>query len=187
MPTVPNMPLNFDALRKALVEEIQRVTAVTCIVAEPETQNVPRPPKPYFTLKMVSPAIKQGDDSASNLGGTVWNRGGQRKMVVDFNCYGCSHEQAYNYAALWQSSLELETVQARLRKAGIAVWLNGSVQDLSALLNSGFEGRALLEVAFGVAANLTEDLGAIQTINVSGDVTTDQDITETINAQVIAP
>lgn len=187
MPPAPKLPLNFDALRKALVDEIQRVTTLTCIVAEPETQNVPRPPKPYFTLKMVSPAIKSGDDSASNLGGTVWNRGGQRKMIVDFNCYGCSHEQAYNFASLWQQSLELETVQANLRVAGIAVWLNGSVQDLSALLNSGFEGRALLEVSFGIASNLSEDLGTIETINVTGEVTTDQNIVETINAQVIAP
>lgn len=163
-------PVNFENIRKALVGEVQRVTKTTCILAEPEVPNSPRPCKPYFTLKLVGPAIKSGDDSADNLGGTIWNRGGQRKVMVDFNCYGRSHEEAYGYMALWQSSLELETVQANLRESGIAVWLNGSVRDMSQLLNTGFEGRAHMEVSFGVASNLSEDLGAIDDINASGDV-----------------
>ncbi len=161
-------PIDFDAHRAALVREVQLATQVTCILAEP---NDLRPARPYFSMKMTTPAGKYGDDSAAEVGSTtVWNRGGQRKMVVDFNCYGCTHEQAYGLMALWQSWLELETTQARLYAAGIAVWLNGSVTDLSQLLNAGFEGRAHMSVDFGIAANLTEDLGAIETVNVDGEV-----------------
>lgn len=177
---LPVFPINYDALRIAIVQEIQKVTGRTCIVAEPETQDVQRPPKPYFTMKMISPGIKYGDDSAQqlydNMGlpTTRWNRGGQRKMVVDFNCFGNTHEEAYNYMALWQASLELETIQADLYRAQIAVWLNGSVADLSALLNTGFEGRSQMNVEFGIASNLSEDLGEIDTININGEITSDQ-------------
>jgi hypothetical protein len=169
-------PVKFDDIRVALVDQVQLATELTCILAEPESQNYPRPAKPYFTLKFTGPAGKSGDDSATNVPNnlgqptTVWNRGGQRKVMVDFNCYATSHEQAYNYMTLWQAALEQETVQANLRLAGIAVWLNGSVTDLSALLNTGYEGRAHMEVKFGVAANLTEDLGAIEHITIVGEI-----------------
>lgn len=191
--STPAFAINYDKLRKALVDEVQRVTRLTCIVAEPEVPNVPRPKRPYLTLKMVGPAIKQGDDSAQNvaddLGASteVWNRGGVRKLVVDFNCYGKSHEQAYDYLSLWQSSLDLETVQANLRKAGIAVWLATNVADLSALLNTGYEGRAHLQVEFGIASNLTEDLGSIETINVDGVLTSDQNIDNAVHMDMTAP
>lgn len=187
------LPLDFNALRIAVIDEVQKITRTTCIVAEPETQNVPRPCKPYFTMKMISPATKSGDDAATNIhdlsghATTNWNRGGQRKMTVSFNCYGRSHEEAYNYMALWQSSLELESVQADLRKAGIAVWLNGNVADLSALLNTGFEGRAQMDVQFGVASNLTENLGEIDTITIEGTVTTDQGNNVIASVEITAP
>lgn len=186
-------PIDFNQKRVALVQEVQRATGLTVIMAEPETPNAPRPPKPYITMKMVTPAGKYGDDSAEqfldDLGQptTIWNRGGQRKMVVDFNCYGCSHEQAYNYMALLQSWLELETTQARLYAAAqIAVWLNGSVTDLSALLTTGFEGRALLEVAFGISANLTEDLSAVTTVDITGELDINTG-TEAVAVTVVAP
>ena len=177
---LPSFPLNFNNIRKAIVDEVQKVTQLTCVLAEPETQNVPRPCKPYFSLKFLIPGFKFGDDSAQPVldaqgdPTTVWNYGGQRKMTVEFNCYGNSHEEAYNYMCLWQSALELETVQADLRVATIAVWLNGNVADLSALLNTGFEGRAQMDVQFGIAANMTADLGSMDSVQIDGTIQTDQ-------------
>lgn len=172
---LPKFPINFDALRKALIDEVQKVTQTTCILAQPETQNTPRPKKPYFTMQMVTPAAKEGDDSNDlTVTGTNWNIGGQRKMTVDFNCYGNTHEEAYTYMALWQSSLELQAIQSDLYAAGIAIWLNGNVVDLSALLNTGFEGRAQMQVDFGITSNLTQDLSSIDEATASGTITTDQ-------------
>jgi hypothetical protein len=168
-------PINFDQVRIALIRQLQMSTALTAVMFEPESQNNPRPGKPYFTMKFLSPAIKKGDDGKTYSGqGNIYNIGGQRKMVVDFNCYGNSHEQAYSYMSAWQSALETENVQADLRAAGIALWLNGNVLDLSALLNTGFEGRCHMEVSFGVAANVYEDTGEIDKVTVTGVVTSDQ-------------
>lgn len=172
-------PLSFEAIRVAFVREVQKVTGLTCIKAEPETPGSPRPCKPYFTLKIVGPSVKHGDDARTkildSMGNptTSWNVGGQREIMVDFNCYGNTHEEAYDYMTLWQSALELQTIQEDLRRSSIAVWLNGSVADLSALLNTGYEGRAHMQVAFGIAANMTEDLGEIAVVPFQGTIKTD--------------
>jgi hypothetical protein len=188
--SVKTLPLDFNKIRKAIANEVERATGLQCILLEPETQKADRPCKPYFTMKFTGPAGKQGDDSRQNVRDnlghptTIVNIGGQRKVTVSFQSYGNSHEEAYNFMALWQSSLELEGVQADLRASGIAVWLNGSVADLSALLQTGYEGRAQMDVEFGVAANLTEDQGAIETINIQGNIDTGNDVIEVVLVQV---
>lgn len=189
----PVFPNDFRALRKAVIDEVQKVTGLLCIYAEPESPDAPRPNLPYFTVKIIGPASKFGDDSTQtvldNTGNPtdVWNTGGQRRMDVDFNCYGNSHEESYNYMSLWQTSLELETVQADLRAAGIAIWLNGNVADLSALLNTGFEGRAQMHVQFGIAFNLTANLGEMDTVPVAGTITTDQGNQVPVSETVVLP
>lgn len=178
----PNFPNDFDALRKAIARELVKVTQLDrdrVILAEGEAPNQPRPKKPYFSFKFNSPAIRFGDDSKDNVPDafgfptTVVNSGGPRKMVVAFDCYGNSHEEAYNYMSLWQTSLDLSNIQADLREAGIAVWLIGAVADLSALLNTGYEGRAHMECDFGIAFNLQSDLGEMDTFDVEGTVIAD--------------
>jgi hypothetical protein len=95
-------------------------------------------------------------------------------MTVSFNAYAGSHEDAYNLMALWQTGLDEENTQSLLRQAGIAVWLIGTVADLSELLNTAYEGRAQMDCTFGLAMNVTSDLGEILEVVVDGAITTDQ-------------
>ena len=175
------LPLDYNVFRKAFANEVTRVTKVPCVLEETTTQDTPRPTNPaltpYFSFKITTPGAKSGDDAQTFAGdGTVQGRGGQRKMVVSFHCYSREQEDAYNLMALWQASLELQQTQENLRKAGIAVWVIGNVADLSALLNTGYEGRSHMDVSFGVASNLTQDLSEIDTAEVTGLVNTDQGI-----------
>lgn len=167
-------PLDFTAIRKALVAEVQRATGVICMLAQPESPTAPRPAKPYISMQITNPGQKQGDDSVSHVSGTTWSVGGQRGMTIDFNAYGRTHEEAYEVALTWQCALESEATQANLRASGVAVWLNGSIADLSELLQTGYEGRAHLEVLFGVAVNITEDRNSIEDVTVNGQTTSDQ-------------
>lgn len=185
----PTFPVDYNKIRKALVAEVQRVTGSTAILAQPEGTDADRPAKPYATVRFLQPGVKSGDDSSKQIPGTsLWVTGGQRKLMVDFNFYGRSHEEAYSYGALWQAALEQETTQGILRAAGIAVWLNaGPLRDLSALLNTAYEGRCQLEVSFGVASNVTEDRSSIDKVDIGGVVTTDQDTEDDIAFTVNAP
>lgn len=176
-------PIDYNVIRLAFVNAIM----LTCnldqnhvITEEPENQNWPRPQKPYFSMKIISPAARYGDDTISNVADAfgnpspVFNSGGPRKMTVSFHCYGNSHEESYNYMSLWQTSLDLQNIQELLRGTGIAVWLIGTVEDLSSLLNTGYEGRSHMDCTFGLAFNLESELGLIQELQVQGAITTDQ-------------
>lgn len=172
-------PIDFNAIRIAMIAEMKRVTAIECIESEPETQDAPRPARPYFTMKIMVAAGRSADDSTQYSNTGVTNRGGQRRMSVSFQCFATSHEEAYNYMALWQSCLDLFTTQEQLRKAGIAVWTIQNVADISQLLNTGYEGRSQLDCTFGIASNLTEDLSYVHEVKGSGTITKDSGETET--------
>lgn len=183
--STPTYPLDFSAIRAAFAQAIEQATGLVAIVEQPEDQDNPRPPLPYMSYLITSPAAKSGDDSKDYDASTgLVNSGGQRKMTAEFNCYGLTnanasppvygHEQAYSLMGLWQTALDSVPVQEMLRAAGIAVWVIGNVADLSQLLNTGTEGRANLEVTFGVAMNLEQDFGCIETVTVDGQITTDQ-------------
>lgn len=176
LPPMPVLAIDYDALRKALVAAVMdgcELDQNHVIMAEAEVAGAPRPALPYFTLKITTPGARYGDDSSEAVeGSSQMNYGGQRGMTVSFNAYGRSHEEAWSLAALWQARLGTPTTQGLLRKAGIAVWKPGAVADLSALLNTGYEGRAHLDCLFGVASNLTIDPGSIENVNVAGQVQT---------------
>lgn len=199
-PTAPQparLPgIDFNTVRAAFAREIQRVSGLDqnrVVYKEAEAPNSPRPKPPYIAFKITTPSAKSGDDSKQNVldsqgnGTTIWNSGGVRQMTVEFDCYGRSHEEAYNYMSLWQTALDLEDVQAILRQVGVAVWVIGTVADLSALLNTAYEGRAHMDCTFGIAMNLQSDLGAIEIVPVAGKVTTDQGVIEDIDVTVTLP
>ena len=173
----PTLPFNFTPFRVALVREVTRVTGLVCIREEPVVPNAPRPPTglPYFSFKVTTPGTHLGYSSQQYTGtATTFNAGGQRRASVSFHCYAEDQETAYNYMALWQMQLDMTETQERLRNAGIAVWTIGDVADLSQLLNTGYEGRAQLDAQFGIAFNLTQDLGCIETVEVEGTIDVDK-------------
>lgn len=175
--------LDYNAVRAALIQSIQFATGLDqnhTITAEAEAPNEPRPSLPYFSMKITTPGSRYGDDTKQNVldkdgnQTSVWNSGGPRKMTVSFDCYAKSHEDAYNLMGLWQGSLDEENIQSFLRAAGISVLIIGTVADLSQLLNTGYEGRAHMDCQFGLAMNLTSDLGVIDTSVIQGAIKTDQ-------------
>lgn len=169
-------PVNYTAIRKALVAEVKKSCVVECIVEETTVQGAQRPAKPYMSFKITTPGIKWGDDSPHGADGSDVVMGGQRSMSVSFHAYGNTRDQAYELMSLWQASLDLKTVQARLREGGIAVWLIQTLADASELLNTGWEGRAQMDVQFGMASNLGEDPGTIEVAEIEGSVDTDAEV-----------
>ena len=168
-----NYSLNFHVIRKALYDAVKTATGLETILEEPTLQGAPRPAKPYMSFKIIVPAYKTGDDDSRYSTGTKFNRGGQRRMTVSFHSYAVEQEDAYNYMGLLQSSFETLSIQEILRKKGIAVWVIGTVADFTQLLNTGYEARAQMDVQFGIAANVSEDLGEIDTVEIEGRITTD--------------
>lgn len=187
------LDLDYNVIRAVLIAQMMLVTGLDqnhVEEVEPEVPNQPRPTLPYMGLKIIVPGARFGDDDKRNIpdknGNPTdnWNSGGPRMMSVSFKSYGTSHEEAYNLMALWQSALDEENTQAALRASGIGVWTIGAVADLSQLVNTAYEGRAQLDVTFGLAANVTSNLGEIDTVPVTGTVSTDQGTTGNISETV---
>ncbi len=184
------LPIDFNKLRIALVREVAKVTFLTndrIIEAKPTVPNAPRPPLPYLSVDITTPAAKFGDDSKDYTSTGQVNSGGVRQMTVAFEAYGNSKEEALNYASTVQTAFDMADIQADLRLVGIAVWTIGAVADLTQLLNTGYEGRARLEVQFGIAMNLQSDLGQMKTVNVSGTVDVGDGETVNTTTQVVGP
>lgn len=176
--------LDYNLIRKCIINAIQSSTGLDqnhVIVLEAEEPNSPRPSLPYIGMKITTPGARYGDDTKQNIpGSTKWSSGGPRKMTASFEAFASTHEDAYNLMTLWQTSLDEENIQSFLRASGIAVWIIGTVADLTALLNTGYEGRAQMDCQFGLAVNLTSDLGEMDSVTVTGAITTDSGIVNTV-------
>jgi len=170
----PTLAIDFDAIRAAIITATERGCSLPqghVVVAEPEVEGQPRPRHPYVTIKITTPAARYGSDSIEMQPDGTAAVAGPRAMTVSFNCYGHSHEQAYGYLAMLQARLDADPlVLAPLAAAGVAVWKPGAIADLSQLVQTAYEGRAQMDVMFGITSNLTMDLGIIETAGVQGTV-----------------
>lgn len=148
---------------------------------EPEVPNSPRPELPYIGFKITVPGARYGDDAKQTVlddmgqPTTKVRSFGPRRMTIVFDAYGRSHEEAYGLMSLLASALDEETTIDYLNYLGISVSIIGTVADLSALLNTGYEGRAHLDCQFLITAGVTSDLGEIEKIPVQGQVDTLKD------------
>ncbi len=169
-------PLSYNAARKALVAVVKEYTGRECILADAKVgQPEDRPPLPYFTVKFVTPGIIYGDDDRryETLEGglqTKVSTGGLRGVSTSFQCFAKEQEDAWDLMARLQSALQQLGPQGALRRAGIAVWRVGTVADLTQLLNTGYEGRAQMDVLFGMAANVEEKTSVVDKVELEGTV-----------------
>lgn len=161
-------PVQFSDFRKAIVAIVEQVTGLKCIRLQPSTPDAPRPPLPYFGYKITTPGKARGEPSFQSFSASNFNYGQQMEMIVSFQCYAKDQDDAYSYMVLWQNALNLANVLEDLRRKGLAVWDFSDVADLSELLNTGYEGRAHLDVNFGYASNLGADLGEIAEAQIQG-------------------
>lgn len=189
MPLLP-LPIDYNLVRQTLVQAVAQGTGLDAgavIMFEPEAVTAPRPPRPYMGLQITSASMKMGWDAqmpltdAPGAPTSLFRYTGPRSMSVSFEAYGRSHEEAYGIMALWQGALDQPPTQDVLTLANLAVANVGAVADLSSLLNTAYEGRAQLDVSFGLTANAVVDLGRIDSVPVSGDVFVDGQPTVHLN------
>lgn len=176
-------PIDFNAVRAGLVRAAVAALGLPAsgvIVREPEVVNSPRPPLPYLSLKIMTAAMRYGDDVGTPIDDNTWNYGGPRSMAVSFQAYGTTHEEALGLMATWQAALDQPPTLDALGRAGLAVWTVGAVADISILVNTGYEGRAQMDCVFGLASNTTIRLDTIVAAPVSGTITLEDSLEQTI-------
>lgn len=176
-------PIDYAVIRTSIARAMLGASGLQTyqvMMAEVEQPNAQRPPKPYYSFKIVNAAIRYGSDVESNIDPSMpgmFNYGGPRGMMISFNAYGRSHEEAYNYMALWQSALEQPATRAILEADGIAFANASDIRDLSQLLNTGYEGRAQMDGDFNIAFNSQSLNDTIEQVTVNGNILSSDGIT----------
>lgn len=174
------LPVDYDACRRTLVQAVALGVGLPSnqiMMMQPEAPNAPRPCAPYVGIRVLSPGVAFGWDciipvaDAPGSPTGLFTSAGPRSMLVSFESFGASHEQAYGVMAALQAALQVCTVQQVLDAANMAVCDIGPIRDLSTLLLTSFEGRTQMDVTFGLTSELTVDAGYIDSAPVSGSVT----------------
>ncbi len=178
------MPLSFPAIESALVACVETASGLTGkVVLAPQT--APQPAMPYATVRISGPRpaggpwprIIQSFDAAQPAGQEVGLQAVvDEELTVSLQVftplpYGAASARAL--MAQIRVALALSTSLDPLRAAGLALVDVGDIQDLSALLDTAFQGRAAMDLRFLVADDVMERTGYVGSVGISGTVTTD--------------
>lgn len=96
---------------------------------------------------------------------------GRRELTVSIQCFGNGAETTRQVLSRVLTSLSLTGVSDALHAAGISVFDAGPVQNVSALRETAFEPRALLEVRCYVCDSVSESNTYIATVEVTNQLT----------------
>lgn len=174
------LAIDYAAARRALVAAIALGTGLDpskIVRTQAQGPQAPRPMPPSCTFSSRTVSMRTGfrDSmlSAPDISPTAVRYAGTRGMAVDLNFFGRDQDEAYNLAVIMQAALYRYDLLQGLTAAGWAIYKVGDVTDITALLNTGFEGRALLEMEMWTRSVLLVDPGVVESAQVIGNVQTD--------------
>lgn len=146
-----------------------------------DRQRAPRPAPPFATLHLEGPAGYSGAapewhrsfDPDVAHGGTSLVAGGEivnttihhHEYTLRVQTYATTQPAAREVVMLVHDAVHMESVRDALRAAsGIVIAKVGAVRNIGALLDTDWEGRALIEIVIRVADVVTERVGYIATV-----------------------
>jgi len=161
-----------DALRQWVADQ----TELTTIWMHPDA---PRPARPYAALQITSSErigrAWTGPVDEEGMAQVTFDR----DVTVSVQIYGS--RQAFGIAEDLRDSLELTSVRAGLADDGWSFRGVELLTDAPELLDTTWEPRAVFDVRFGTSKELMDDLGLIETAEITGTVagrTVEQTLTE---------
>lgn len=154
--------MSIATLKAVLYSWASARSGQTTIFAE---QNGPRPALPYVTVRVAR--VEHGGLANRRLS-TPGNPDTHYRPVrlgVEVQCYGPG---ALTTAENLHNSLDLEAVQDLFSTSNFARATVESVLSVSTVVDTGFEERGAFDIVFHGVQEITEDLGAIEHVNVNG-------------------
>ncbi len=141
-------------MERAIANWLRSVTSLT-IIAERQKEKAPRPydTDEGFASYLIGPPQKLGRDDLTLKAGDVFTWRGTRVFHLTVTVYGNS---PFEIAGDLHNSLEQETYLLPLKAAGIYVQKAFDIEDTSALLETGYETRATLDLTFATRVSYDE-------------------------------
>lgn len=160
--------VDINAIKDAVYDWVNSLNLVSPNNIVYEQLNADRPTTPYVSFKIISgPAKIGGRDNVAHITDTSFNIHGPRRATISIKTYG---SESLQIATNINDSTELDSVRSILFGYNIAIWGTGGVSDISALLETGFEERAQMDMIFGLTSEQSDDKGAIETTVYSGTI-----------------
>lgn len=150
------MALNYNTIRTTFYNwaSLNVPMGMPVIYYQP---NAPRPLVPYVTLYLnVSNQVNQDYVSpGADAGGNVFMRG-DRQLVLQVQAYGNDPETVLENL---RSSLNKETVGNILHAGGVSYLSTLAMNDITDLVDSQFERRAMMDLNFSVGQFYSDNPG----------------------------
>lgn len=146
-------------------------------------QDGPRPPLPYLAVRVDAYDLQTVGDEDLTDATPTWRARGQRSSNVSVNAFGATAEAWLERAVFM---LRSPAVLAQLAAAGFAIRVNGSLVNVSALLDDRTAIRFLREFfvdyqrdASGAEIEGVVDLGTVEHVDTLHGKPTDRIVTVT--------
>jgi len=137
------------------------------VLSYAEDQASPRMNYPFATFKVlsVSPVAWDQYEPVDPVSG-IQNIGGWRRVAVRFQYFGDNFMSEMLKAF---QSLQKREVISYFSTRGMVINEKGSVQNLSEMLETKWDPRASFDVFFGIAENMSDKVGVIETVVMEGE------------------
>lgn len=156
--------MEFAPIKDALYTWFKKTSGLDSVIWA--DQDGPRPARPYATLRLITGAVKLGgqDNLRVNESG-VFYLNGPREITVSINVMGVS---ALDILTTARDSLDDPSVIDDLEADGIAIIEDGSPQNITELLETGFEERAQMDLKIGFQAERDSTAVVVTKISLNG-------------------
>lgn len=159
--------MSITAVEDALLAWVKLASGLDAEHAFFSNQKVQRPSGPYVTVHITSvralgtsDGLETNYDAGRATGSEIELQvTGQREVAASIQAYNCSttgSSSAIELIAKIQLAATLPSVQDALEAGGVALFDFGDARDLSALLGTDFDGRAVLDVRTYVRLTISE-------------------------------
>lgn len=134
-----------------------------------------RPPKPYVSLKIISGPgkITIDDDLVFNKDDGQHYRCGQRAYTLSIKSFGVEFMDGLSDIANETENPDL--IDQLISDAHISIIRTGTISDISAKLETGFEKRGTLDIEFLSSHNKIANIETIEKVEISGSLFDEQE------------
>lgn len=161
-----------DNIKKAWYDYVKSVVPAEWTVTHAnQKDDAPRPPKPYLTLKIISGPgpLTLRDEKRAIEDEDNFFLVGQRSYSLSIQAYGADFNDVLGDVI---TCLDDPDKREILRESDIGVTNKGRVIDISTRLPTGFESRASLDILFNSSNNKETGIGAIEIVEIEGELET---------------
>ncbi len=144
---------------------IQEILTGVSVIWEHEDGK--RPHIPFATLDIIAGPRSTGTPEERYESEDTYAYPMRKRATLSISTFG---ENALVMAAAIENALFLPTHQARLRQAGFAVWGNEPPTDITALMDTKHEGRAVIDIFIAWADQMTDAPGEIRKVGITSAV-----------------